>query len=362
MKKFLLFTFLIVVVLFFQSCEQKKKAIGNEDEIFVIADSVEYYDLEASLLQVFGKIIYTPQPENLFQIRRLPFEKLNSMKRRKNVIIAAPLNSDSQTSNYIESILSPDVKSLIEMDSAFVFNKYDLWAKDQLVMVLTAPSTEKLNEKILGNHENLLHYFQNISNKRLFKSLYNAKYEKKKIEAEILRDHGFIIYVQADFLLAKNIPEDNFVWLRRAVNSDMERWVFVHYIENATPEYLNQDSIASIRNRITKRFYQTIDGESYVEISDNYKTTTEVNFHGRYALYTQGLWRMNDKSMGGPFLSYMFFDEKTNRIYMLDGSLYAPKYKKRKLIQQIDVTLQSFKLEHEVPKDQVEDLLDELDE
>ena len=361
MKKTLLLVALIFTGLLFQSCDQKKRAIGNEDEIFVIADSVEYYELEASLLQVFGKIIYTPQPENLFQIRRLPHEKLNSMKRKKNVIIIAPLNSGSQTSGYIESILSPDVKSLIETDSAFVFNKYDLWARDQLVMILTAPTTEKLNQKILEDHENLLHYFQNISNKRLFKSLYNAKYEKREIQAEILRDHGFMIYVQADFLLAMNKPEENFVWIRRAVNSDMERWIFVHYIEDATPDYLNQDSIAAIRNRVTQKFYQTSDEKSYVEISDNYKTTTEVNFHGRYALYTQGLWRMNDKSMGGPFLSYTFFDEKTNRLYMLDGSLYAPKYQKRKLIQQVDVTLQSFKLEHEMPKDQVEDLLDELE-
>ena len=361
MRKIFLFIFLISAVLFLQSCNQKGKALGNEDEIFVIADSAEYYDMEASLLQVFGKIIYTPQPENLFQIKRFPIERLNSMKRTKNMIIVAPLNSGSQTSNYIESILSPDVRYLVESDSAFVFNKYDLWARDQLVMVLTAPTTEKLNQRILEDNENLLHYFQNISNKRLFKSLYNAKYEKKKIQAEILRDHGFLIYVQADFLLAKNEPDDNFVWIRRAVNSDMERWIFVHYIENATPEYLNRDSIAAIRNRVTKQFYQTIEGQSYVEISDNYKTTTEVNFHGRYALYTQGLWRMNDKSMGGPFLSYTFFDEKTNRIYMLDGSLYAPKYKKRKLIQQVDVTLQSFKLEHELSQNRIEDLLDELD-
>ncbi len=361
MKRILLLTIIITAGFFFQSCDQKKRAIGNEDEIFVIADSVEYYQMEAALLQVFGKIIYTPQPENLFQIRRLPFEKLSSMKRKKNVIVVAPTNSGSQTSNYIESILSPDVKSLIESDSAFVFNKYDLWARDQLVMILTAPSIEKLNQKILADHENLLHYFQNISNKRLFKSLYNAKYEKREVQAEILRDHNFMIYVQADFLLAMNKPEDNFVWIRRAVNSDMERWIFVHYIEDASPEYLNKDSIAVIRNRITEKFYRTSDEQSYVEISDNYKTTTEVNFHGKYALYTQGLWRMNDRSMGGPFLSYTFLDEKTNRLYMLDGSLYAPKYQKRKLIQQVDVTLQSFKLEHEMSQDDVEDLLDELE-
>ena len=63
------------------------------------------------------------------------------------------------------------------------------------------------------------------------------------------------------------------------------------------------------------------------------------------------------KGMGGPFINYTFFDEKTNRLYMLDGSVYAPKYYKRNLIQQMDVLLQSFMTEREVNKDKKNELL-----
>ena len=61
---------------------------------------------------------------------------------------------------------------------------------------------------------------------------------RKDIEGKFLNDYGWIIYVQADFKVALNKPEDNFVWLRRSPGSDMERWIFVHWIENASPEYL----------------------------------------------------------------------------------------------------------------------------
>ena len=71
---------------------------------------------------------------------------------------------------------------------------------------------------------------------------------------------------------------------------------------------------------------------------------------------------LNIKGMGGPFVNYMFFDEETNRIYMIDGSVYAPKYYKRNLIQQMDVTLQSFRTRSELSKDRVEDLLDAVEE
>ena len=138
----------------------------------------------------------------------------------------------------------------------------------------------------------------------------------------------------------------------------MERWIFVHWIDNATPAYLNADSVRAIRNRLTKKYYRTSDDSSYVVIAGDYYTTADVNFEGKYALLTQGLWELNIKGMGGPFINYTFYDEKTHRIYMLDASIYAPRYYKRNLIQQMDVTLQSFKTAAQLSKDRREDLLD----
>ena len=43
---------------------------------------------------------------------------------------------------------------------------------------------------------------------------------------------------------------------------------------------------------------------------------------------------------------------------MLDGSVYAPRYYKRNLIQQMDVTLQSFMTADQIKPDRKKDLLD----
>ncbi|MBU2505900.1 MAG: DUF4837 family protein [Bacteroidetes bacterium] len=352
---------LFLLILSASACNTQKPATGNEDEIFVIADTADYYEMEGTLLQVFGKVIYTPQPENLFELKRKRFDDLESIKKRKNIIILSTLESNSELGEYVKNRLDSTVNSMVEKNEEFVFNKYDLWARNQLVMTLVSPDLKQLNMNILREHDRLLGYFQKISNKRLFKSLYNDKYEKKEIEAKLLKNYGWMIYVQADFQLAKDVPEDNFVWLRRAINTDMERWIFIHWIDNATPVYLNSDSIASVRNRQTEKFYRTSDEKAYVEIADSYRSTTEVNFNGKYALMTQGLWRFNDKSGGGPFVSYTFYDEATKRIYFIDGSIYAPKYYKKKIIQQVDVILQSFMTEAQVNPEKREDLLDLID-
>ena len=199
------------------------------------------------------------------------------------------MNSGSITSNYIKAIVDSSVEAKLASDTSFIVYKDNLWAENQLVTVISANNMEELNAKILSNSDNLLYAFQKKSDERLFSNLYNPTYEKKDIEGKFLKDYGWVIYVQADFALAINKPEDNFVWLRRSPGSDMERWIFVYWIDNATPDYLVQDSIKVLRNRLTKKFYQTSDDKSYVVVAEDYFVVNEVNFNGRYALFTQGL-------------------------------------------------------------------------
>ncbi len=346
------------VMIFLVSCgSPKKPAFGPENEIYVIADSTEFEELRLALEESFQQVIYTPQPEFIFDIRRIDLSSLNKYKNRKNIIIIAPLNSNSSVSEYINSIIDSTVKEKINNLEEFVINRYDVWARDQLVMVLTGPSIQHLQSNLIRESDNLIYYFRKISDQRLFQSLYNPKYERKDIEAKLLDNYGWIIYVQADFTLAKESPEDNFVWLRRSPHGEMERWVFVHWIENASPELLDVDSIRMIRNQMTKQFYRTSDDKSYIVIADDYFTSGEVNFNGRYAILTQGLWELNIKGMGGPFVNYTFYDENTSRIYMLDGSIYAPKYYKRNLIHQVDVTLQSFMTKDEISESKINELM-----
>jgi hypothetical protein len=361
--KIVIYIFLFSVFLIVTGCDTSNKpAFGPEDEIFVVADSTEYEELKTALENTFQKIIYTPQPEHLFILKRVPINQLERVQNKKNIIIVAPLNSGSVTSKFIDAVIDSQVKSSIFNEENHVILKNDLWAKNQLVMILTAPDLQELEFRILQNSDNLIYAFQKVSDKRLYQSLYNSRYEQKGIQGKLLKDYGWIIYVQADYKLALNKPENNFVWLRRSPGSDMERWIFVHWMENASPEYLNEDSIKAIRNRLTEKFYRTSDDTSYVRIAEDYYMTSEVNFKDRYALFTQGLWELNIKGMGGPFISYTFFDEKTKRLYMVDGSIYAPKYYKRNLIQQMDVTLQSFMTSEELSEDRIDDLLSSAEE
>jgi len=360
--RIIILTSILISSFFIQSCSHKKKAKGLEDEIFVIADSSEFLIIKDALKETFSKVIQTPQPEELFAIKRRSINDLKSLKLKKNIIIAAPINSGSYTSQFLESIIDSTVKKLIMDDSVFVINKYDLWAENQLVMILTSNDINKLADKIIKNKDDLFYHFRESSNKRIAKGLYNSRFEQKAVEAKLLTNYGWMIYIQADYQVAMERPEDNFVWLRRGVNTDMERWIFVHWIDNSSPTFLDADSISNERDRLTKKYYTTADDSSYVVSYDAYKRDSEINFNNKYALMTQGLWKFNDESGGGPYISYSFYDEDTRRVYMLDGSIFAPKYFKKSIIQQVDVLLHSFKTAKEVSPIKKEEILKELED
>jgi hypothetical protein len=123
-----------------------------------------------------------------------------------------------------------------------------------------------------------------------------------------------------------------------------------------TPEwiYATQDSL-------TKTFIQGNLGD-YVEIDRRLPLETEnIDFIGRYGFETRGLWHMvGDREdgtkaafgMGGPFLTYTFYDEPTGRIYMISGMVFAPNFDKREFLRQMEVIAYTFRTRNDVTRSQ----------
>lgn len=356
MKKLILSLFLLSVI-FLGGCSHRKgTAAGEEDKIYVFADSVQFNRLHDALDDVFGKIIYTPQPEKIFTLLRKDPKELEQYKNYKNLIIITP-SKPTDNAVDISSILDSHTVSQAAQGKQLCFTKHDIFASSQIILLLISDNLSELNNAIRENSVGLLYGFQKTSNKRLMHGLYDSRFENKPVESKLLRQYGWIIYVQKEFQLVLDKPEDNFVWLRYLKGHDMAKWIFVHWKNNTSPEFLNPDSIRAERDKLTQKYLKPAGSKNFVKIKEEYNTFGEMNFLGHYALAAQGLWEMNDKSMGGPFISYTFYDEKTKRIYMLDASLYAPRYMKKSLIQQLDIILQSFQTEPQLSAQRKQELL-----
>ena len=57
--------------------------------------------------------------------------------------------------------------------------------------------------------------------------------------------------------------------------------------------------------------------------------------------------------MGGPFVSYAFYDEPTRRLYLIDGMGFAPNYSKREFVRQMEVIAYTFRTLEEEQREHI---------
>lgn len=328
----------------FQSCDTGSSiAMGEQDIITVIADSAQYAQMEGVIENAFAPPLFTPQPEQWFHLVRADLLELPNHKREHNILFIAPLDADNDVGEFLRSALDSSVKELVRSGEEYVFVKQDVWYTGQTVMYLTGRSMEELQNHMVNDAQQLFYYFKNAWDKRETARM-NRLPRMEKLEEQLMEEHGFSMSIIEGWYMAKDSAEINAVLLRRQAPAETERWMLIRWLDTENTGLLNPEYMLKLRNNMTSVLYRTYDDDAWVVVDTvNHLQFDEVNFQNRFAWKMSGLWRMNDHSMGGPFVSYMFYDEGQKRLYFLDGSVFAPKYKKKKLIQDVDVMMKSFR-------------------
>ncbi|MBR9976463.1 MAG: DUF4837 family protein [Bacteroidetes bacterium] len=322
----------------------KDEAIGESDVITIIADSSDYDALYDVIENAFGKPFFTPQPETWFTWQRYNLSALLEHKRDRNILILSPLDADHRLGEYMRSALDSTVQELVEQGEQHVFVRKNLWYRGQVVVHLTGRTLPELRDFMASNAGRLEYYFKQAWDEREMTRMRKLPREEE-IENDLLERYGFGFTIIKSWFVAKDSSEINTVLLRRQAPTETERWLMVHWLDTTNTSLLTNDFAYETRNRLTEMLYRTYDDSSWVVIdSVHHLQFDEVNFQDRFAIMMRGLWRMNDYSMGGPFISYLFYDDEQERIYFIEGSIFAPRYEKKKLIQDMDVMIKTLRL------------------
>ncbi len=329
--------------------ETKTEALGDNDFITIIADSSDFDALGDVIENAFGQPFFTPQPETWFTWQRYDLAALLDHKRDRNILIVAPLDAEGRMGEYMRSALDSSVRKLVLEGQEHVFVKKDLWYRGQTVVHLTGKSMEDLRDFMASNAQQLEYYFKQAWDERELTRLRKLPREDE-IEQKLLDEHGFTFTLIKSWFIAKDSSEINTVLLRRQAPKETERWLMVHWLDTTNTALLNNEFAFETRNHLTKILYRTYDDSAWVVVDTvNHLQFDEVNFQDRFAIRMKGLWRMSDYTMGGPFVSYLFYDESQKRLYFIEGSIFAPRYEKKKLIQDIDMVIKSMRIS--APKD-----------
>ena len=334
--------------------DYRPDATGIEGQITVVIDSTLWNGTvgEALRIHVGGTIETLPSTEPEFDLEAIGLTSRSAFemaKDRKNVLfIGLITNQNTPETEYLSTIFSNDsLRQIILAGSPALVARPNRWRRNQLVYYLAAASSDDLIRSIEQHSDQLRYHFNEVSRARLHRDMFDIG-RQRDIEQRLMDRHEFAVHGQHDFFVA--IDTTQFVWLRRSL-TDTWRSVFVYYEEDGDPSKLNTEWIVRARDALTQRYIGGTSG-GWIEIDRRRPMTAEeINFKDRYAIEFRGLWHMVGEEngskfpfgMGGPFVTYAFYDESSRRLYLIDGMVFAPNFSKREFMRQMEVIAYTFR-------------------
>jgi hypothetical protein len=356
MKKIL---FVLIITGSLISCSDKKSenlppAAGVSGDMYLVMDSVQWKgQLGATLDSTFNaEMKGLPRPEYLYNMHWVDPRKLNFvLKQRRNLIFATTLDKSSHGASIIKKIFTPDFVAKMKSDpTLYVTTSKNVFAKGQEVMYLFGNNEQELLANIRKNRQQLVDYFDKTERERLTKSLFKSgqlkglsDWVRKNMQADIQIPFGYKLVIN----------EKDFVWVRQ-INPKDDKDIFIARKKYTSPDQFKKDSLIKFRDEVCKKYLF-----EDPEVSNSYLITEttvpflpvesrQINFKNQFSIETRGLWRANNYSMGGPFVSYALVDEATGYFYYLEGFTFSPSRSQREIMRELETILFTFKTSDQI--------------
>ena len=314
----------------------KPNAKNNLGDLLVVLDK-KYWENSAishAVKSNFGKLITTtPLPyEPEFKLEFVDQAGVNSIiKKHKTILI---ININSQEKNNSKIAPSPI---------------YDLWARKQIVYKINATS-QKNAVTILNHHADSLKLG---INQFYYHSILASAGENKTANNVLRNNHGLTLQLPSNMKIKKMSAD--FTWLNRTKikkdqngDHEIQQGIFVYSLPYIDESIFSKEKQLFLRDSMLKKYVHGKVKNSYMvtrrDDLANCETKAQL-INSTYVNAVRGLWRMENDKMGGPFLSISTLSKDQRRVVFIEGYVYAPNFKKRTLLKEMEAVLHSFKME-----------------
>ena len=327
-------TILLFIFTLISGCsERKKMSLGGENVIAVIADSSDWVKYRPLLEKVFERKIYTPQTEKLLTLFWSPPSMLNNRLRQKNLLILGTLSKEGKTTKIIKDMLGSNVIAKIRKGEIYVVITDNQFARDQKLMILSAWKEEDLRIKIEENSYFLFSKFNDAANERA-RTRVLGKRTLSRLSESIMDDHGYTFKIPLDYKVVLDDKENHILWL---ASHGVRRWFLVQWEEVDDIPVIDVDWILNNRDKLGVSLFDS------VRVNRDYVFSERIKIGDWVVLKVRGLYEKIDEHLGGPYVSFAFYDEKTGRRYFIDGAVFSPGDEKLKYLRTLELMAKSFR-------------------
>jgi len=326
--------------------DYREAAIGAVSEVMVVVDSTSVKGpIGAAIDGSIGSYILTmPRYEPRFDITYRDLrsrQDVENVQKHRNLMLVSHLQDSSNVGRYVNGLVSAGIKERVRNRQQHLFPLKDRWYRDQWILIVLANDAAELAEVIRRNGEGIAGSLYEVEVPRHDYDVYRRG-DQPQLADSLFRAFGWTLRIQHDYRLG--IDTANFVSLRRWLD-DNDRWIWVHWLEDVPNiEHVKKEWIHAKRDSLLEIYFQGTREGAYV--TTDFRRDNSFRFmtlNGRPTFEAKGSWVMNDFSMGGPFVSYVMYDEAQRRLYFLDFGQFAPKYRLRRFVYQFEAIARTFR-------------------
>ncbi|MBC7883824.1 MAG: DUF4837 family protein, partial [Saprospiraceae bacterium] len=267
-----------------------------------------------------------PAEEPMFDVRFMMPEDLNAepLKRelRIYVIVADVSDTLSSTTKLLRADMGAERFSRALKDSNYTTSVgNDKWARDQLLVYIFANGKDNLAKAIRQNFPNIARRINTHDEKNLQATVYGIRGENKTLSGELLDSFG--VHIRIPDLFVKAMEKTNFLWLRMD-NKDMNQSLVFRKFPYKNASQLTMENIIKLRNEYGKEFIHTGFADAYMSTNVIDLPTYEYTYthNGVYVKEVRGIWETVNDFMGGPFISYVLYNEAKGEIVFIDAFVF----------------------------------------
>ena len=325
----------IIIFLYTIGCDNKREALGADNEIRVICSEVDREIIQQYLSNIFIDTLYTPEPEPYYHLKFSDPITYLDLRSQSQVVVAAvsrePANPGYQL---VKRILSPEQFDSTQNQDPIILGK-DVYAKKQLFMIINANSSEQLMSTIKEKQGNIRRKFHEQFLDRQGRFLFGDD-RNKDLEDSLSMEFGWTLKLPWGWEMIKKSPDSNFIWLGKEMPF---QWIGIGWTNG---NIVGDDLLVG-------EYIWNWPVINYGNIQFNeYKFKLDKTFYNNEVAWrAQGIWETIDlkEAKGGPFRSYLIYDSKQNKTYHLNFLIHHPGNDKSIFMRQMDMIVKSFRID-----------------
>lgn len=333
----LLLLFVLVASVLVTSCDLEhspetnlRAHTGNPGEIIVVLPNNYWKStLGDTIFNTLGAEEYgLPQPEPSFKLIQVDPNKFGKLFQIHRNILYCDINPEY-------NLTEPKVEV-----------QKSVWSKDQLVIKIQANNSQQLFDAYTKRASTIVTYFKNKELDRLSQRF--AKFGEKSLTKQIAEKHGIQLVLPKDMYLAYD--SNSTFWLRlereRAVGGyqhQISQGIIFHTYPYTNKLQFLDSVLLQVKDSLTQSLVLGPSEGSYMVTANDYMPPKfkESSFNDSYAKEIKSLWRMENNFMGGPSITLVALNEKAGKIVLATGYVYAPQFRKREYVREIEAIIKS---------------------